>query len=93
MPVDADARRPTSVAAAVVDLFTCVAAGVFKGTRWSSFSDAVALLRRCHGRDSADDEHFVDSFGIPNAERGKGVYLHDLAPPARTHLGVFFSDR
>ena len=89
-PLDAQARRPTSVAAAVVDLYTCAAAtGPFKGTRWSSFSDTVSHLRRCQGRVHADDEHTVDSMGIPNAERSKSV-LHDLAPPRRRHLGVFF---
>ena len=38
------------------------------------------------------DEHVVDSFGIPNAERGRGAYLHDLAPPGRRHVGVLFGD-
>ena len=64
------------------DCDTCAAApDAFKGTRWSSFSDTVAHLRRCQGRACSEDEHVVDSFGIPNAERGKGQYVHDLAPP------------
>ena len=91
-PLDEEARRPTSVASAVVDLFTCVAAEVFKGTRWSSFSDAVSLLRRRDGKTHPLDEHCVDSFGIPQAERGRAVYLHDLMPPARRHLGVLFGN-
>ena len=90
-PLDASARRPTSVEEAVVDLFTCAAAETFKGTCWSSFSDTIAHLRRCQARAHAADEHLVDSLNIPNAEQSRGVYLHDLTPPSRECLGVFFS--
>ena len=55
--------RHTSVARAVVDLFTCVEAAHFMGTRMSSFSDAIALLRREGGRDVSADDHVVRSLG------------------------------
>ena len=91
--IDPASRRPTPVATAVIDLFVAAAAPCgFKGTRWSSFSDPIHLLRRGSGLARPDtDDHIVDSFGIPNADRSKGAYLHDLAPPGRRHLGVFFS--
>lgn len=56
------AGRHTSVAEAVVDLYTCVRASCFKGTPLSSFSDTVELLRRADGR-SDGDEHVVKSLG------------------------------
>ena len=42
-----------------IDLFCCAASGVFKGSVYSSFSDAVAYLRSCHGCASERDEHRV----------------------------------
>lgn len=50
------ALRHTSVASAVVDLYVCAAATVFKGTRGSSFSEAIYLLRRAHGVAHPSDE-------------------------------------
>lgn len=44
-----DASRHTPVSDAVVDLFACAAASVFKGTLGSSFSDTIWLLRRARG--------------------------------------------
>lgn len=48
--------RHTPVADAVVDLFVCAAAGVFKGTRGSTFSDAIWMLRSASGRACDADE-------------------------------------
>ena len=59
----ADGARCTSVADAVADLETCVAATVFKGSELSSFSDAVAHLRRARGLAHADDEHRIRKLG------------------------------
>ena len=49
--------RQTSLRASVVDLFTCVEATVFKGSPFSSFSDAICHLRTVHGAAHASDEH------------------------------------
>jgi hypothetical protein len=56
--IDACSRalRHTSVAHAVVDMFTCASSRVFKGTRGSSFSEAIWLLRRSRGFAHEDDE-------------------------------------
>ena len=50
------ALRHTSVAAAVVDLFVCVAATAFKGTRGSTFTDAIWSLREAKGCAHPSDE-------------------------------------
>jgi hypothetical protein len=50
-------HRHTAVQDAVVDIFTCAAARVFKGTYYSSFSDAIMRLRRAHGGAHTEDEH------------------------------------
>ena len=52
-----DVTRHTPLADAVVDLFTCVAARAFKGSYYSSFSDAIAGLRAARGTAAAHDEH------------------------------------
>ena len=48
--------RHTSVFHAAVDLYTAAAAATFKGSRGSSFSEAIWMLRRTHGRASDRDE-------------------------------------
>ena len=60
---DAADARHTSVADAVADLETCVAAKIFKGTELSSFSDAVAHLRRARAFANRDDEHRIRKLG------------------------------
>ena len=57
-PIDAHATalRHTSVSDAVVDLFVCAGARVFKGTRGSSFSDVIWLMRRATGKAHRSDE-------------------------------------
>lgn len=50
------ALRHTSVADAVVDLFTCAAAKLFKGTLGSSFTDTIWLMRKARGTAHAHDE-------------------------------------
>ena len=45
--------------ARVVDMMTCVEARVFKGTYYSSFSDAIQRLRVVRGTAHADDEHLL----------------------------------
>lgn len=49
--------RHTPLDHAVVDLFTCVAATVFKGSYFSSFSDTIMRLRQARGCAHADDDH------------------------------------
>jgi hypothetical protein len=49
--------RQTSLRASAVDLFTCVEATVFKGSPFSSFSDAICHLRAGHGASHPLDEH------------------------------------
>lgn len=49
--------RLTSLHSAVVDMFVCVRADVFKGSSFSSFSDAISHLRTCAATTHADDEH------------------------------------
>ena len=51
------ALRQTSLRASAVDLFTCVEATIFKGSPFSSFSDAICHLRAVHGASHASDEH------------------------------------
>ena len=53
------ALRQTSVADAVVDIFTCASAVAFAGTRGSSFSDAIWAIRRLRGV-AAHDAHDFD---------------------------------
>jgi hypothetical protein len=53
------ALRQTKLWQAVADLFVCAAAEVFKGSFYSSFSDAAAHLRAAHGRTHGADEHEV----------------------------------
>jgi len=60
---DAPGVRHTSVADAVADLETCAAATIFKGTELSSFSDAVAHLRRARGVADDGDEHRIRKLG------------------------------
>ena len=48
--------RHTTVADAVVDLYTCAAAYVFKGTLGSSFSDTIWLMRKARGSSNEHDE-------------------------------------
>ena len=51
-------HRHTSINDAVVDIFVCAASQAFKGTYYSSFSDAIQRLRLAHGHaNEADDEH------------------------------------
>ena len=52
-----DVHRHTSVQQAVIDIFTCMRATVFKGSYYSSFSDAIQRLRLAHGLASEADEH------------------------------------
>ncbi|KAL1500192.1 hypothetical protein AB1Y20_012861 [Prymnesium parvum] len=59
----AHALRQTSVATALVDLYTCAAACRFKGTPRSSFSDTILQLRQAKGTASIDDEHTVVRMG------------------------------
>ena len=49
--------RQTSLRASAVDLLTCARARVFKGSRFSSFSDAIARLRQVGGTAHPSDEH------------------------------------
>ena len=42
----------------------CVSPAVFKGSPWSSFSDAIAHMRKVSGRRHRDDEH---TFADPHA--------------------------
>ena len=51
------ALRQTSLFDAAVDLLTCAAAEVFKGSYSSSFSDTIAHLRTVNGRNHPEDEH------------------------------------
>ena len=60
---DAPGARHTSVADAVADLEACVMAKVFKGTELSSFSDAVAHLRRARGVAHKNDDHRIRKLG------------------------------
>ena len=54
----ASVHRQTPIAEAVVDLFCCVAAVAFKGTYYSSFSDAIMRLRLARGSaNAAADDH------------------------------------
>jgi hypothetical protein len=62
-PDSAGTERHTTLERAVADLFICVEAEAFMGTYMSSFSDAIALLRRAGGRDVSKDEHVVRSLG------------------------------
>jgi len=48
--------RQTPLSDAVADLFCCVAADVFKGSYYSSFSETIAHLRAVSGRTHAEDE-------------------------------------
>jgi hypothetical protein len=48
--------RLTTLRVAVVDLFTCARASSFKGSRHSSFSDAIVALRACRGAATLEDE-------------------------------------
>ena len=49
--------RQTSLRASAVDLFTCAEATIFKGSPFSSFSDAICHLRKVHGATDPRDEH------------------------------------
>ena len=62
---DASGARHTSVADAVADLEACVAK-VFKGTELSSFSDAVAHLRRARGIAHGRRASQTSSTGVPD---------------------------
>ena len=46
---DVGGRRNTSLAVAALDLFACASASVFKGTRDSSYTDTIELLRKIGG--------------------------------------------
>ena len=48
--------RHTPVSSAVVDIFVCASASVFKGSRGSTFSDAIWNLRQMNGCAHPDDE-------------------------------------
>jgi len=75
--------RHTSVERAAVDLLTCVEATAFMGTYMSSFSDAIALLRRARGLDTSDDRHVVRSLGGKHYDPDvHSVALPPLGPPA-----------
>lgn len=50
-------QRHTPVAQAVIDIFCCVHARSFKGSFYSSFSDAIQQLRCAHNLQSPADEH------------------------------------
>ena len=54
---DDSSLRLTSLHSAVVDMFVCVRADVFKGSSFSSFSDAVSHLRTCAATTHGEDEH------------------------------------
>ena len=54
---DDPAFRFTSVERAVCDIFICVEALVFKGSHFSSFSDAIQRLRLQRGYATVADEH------------------------------------
>lgn len=67
-----DVHRHTPLSDAVVEIFTCVRARVFKGSYYSSFSDAIMRLRAVRGTAAAADEHdltvpswHVDFAGVP----------------------------
>jgi hypothetical protein len=52
--------RQTTLRASAVDLFTCVEASIFKGSAFSSFSDAICHLRAMHGSTHERDEHNLE---------------------------------
>ena len=55
-----DRLRQTSLEDAVIDIFTCVQALVFKGSPYSTFSDTIHHLRIVHGTHNAvSDEHSI----------------------------------
>lgn len=56
---DSKALRHTALTDAVVELFTCVEASVFKGSYKSSFSDTIHHLRQVNGRRNEADEHEI----------------------------------
>lgn len=70
-----DPLRHSSLRAAVVDLLTCARCAVFKGCSFSSFSDAIAHVRRATGTASALDEH-----------EPSGLWQLQRAPAARPLL-------
>ena len=51
--------RQTRLFDAAVDIFSCAAADVFKGSYSSSFSDTIAHLRNVSGRTHRADEHVL----------------------------------
>ena len=53
------ALRQTSLLEAAADLLVCACSDAFIGSHGSSFSDAIAFLRKMHGRASAADEHVI----------------------------------
>ena len=66
------ALRHSSLFAAVVDLYTCAAADVFKGSFYSSFSDTILHIRALQGRVSPSDEHILDSASVREDRYGVG---------------------
>ena len=69
---DPSRLRQTSIADAVVDIYTCAAAdGPFKGCFTSSFSDTIARLRALSGKAHALDQHT-----ITDAHTQMGVTVH-----------------
>lgn len=70
--------RKTPLRSALLDLLACVESEVFKGSRYSSFSDVIMHLRICQGRSNPNDEHvFVDpepDFELRRQRRGAGAF-------------------
>ena len=87
--------RHTTVADAVVDLYTCAAAYVFKGTLGSSFSDTIWLMRKARGSSNEHDElESDDSFQRRIAKHSRSTVrpgecglLIDLPLPKRDAAG------
>jgi hypothetical protein len=83
-PDSAEADRHTSVERAVADLFICVEADAFMGSYMSSFSDAIALLRRARRKDVSTDEHVVRSLGGKHYDPEEhSVELPEIRPIGR----------
>ena len=86
--------RRTNLHSSAVDLFTCAAADVFKGSYYSSFSDTIDHLRRLQGRADQRDEHEVAStsmradmlFGLGHTAEARQLFSREVASEAKLQL-------
>ena len=72
------ALRHTPLTDAVVELFTCVAARVFKGSYASSFSDTIHHVREVTGTRHAGDEHSIAKASEEEKDGGEGMMSIEL---------------